>query len=154
MPQFVIKLALICNNEAAPICNNVCLYIFVIQFCCSYNNLCDLRWGYLTHRVTWLFDHVIKWYVRKAFIFTFARATIQGSFLLIYKQKLKSGFSKSTNLWKKIFISRYEMIMFIYKSWSVNSGLMTLFDPSKLTWADSFAFKILVTIISLQEQRF
>ena len=94
LPKFVIKLALICNNEAAPICNNVCLYIFVSQFCCSYNNLCDLGWGCLTHRVTWLFDDVIKWYVRKVFIFTFARTQffiIQGSFLLIYKQKLKSG---------------------------------------------------------------
>ena len=40
---------------------------------------------------------------------------IQGSFLLIYKQELKCGkvtifFSKSTYLWKKIFISRYNMI--------------------------------------------
>ena len=104
---------------------------------------------------------MIKCYAKKAFIFTFAGAqflTIQGSFLLIYKQKLKSGkvtssFSKSTNLWKKIFISRYEMIMFIYKSWSVNSGLMTLFDPSKVTRGDSFALKILLTIISLQEER-
>ena len=112
-----------------------------------------------SHVTLWSCDHVI---CKKAFIFTFARAqffTIQGSFLLIYRQKLKSGkvtssFSKWTNLWKKIFISRYEMIMFIYKSWSVNSSLMTLFDPSKVTRGDSFAFKILLTIISWQEQRF
>ena len=89
------------------------------------------------------------------FFFTFARAQffiIQGSFLLIYKRKLKSGkvtrsFSKSTNLRKKIFVSRYEMIMFIYKSWSVNSGLMTLFDPSEVTLGDSFAFKILISLL-------
>ena len=85
--------------------------------------------------------------------------TIQGSFLLIYKQKLKSGkvtrsFWKSTNLLKKIFISRYEMIMFIDKSWCVNSGLITYFDPSKFMRGDSFVFKILLTIITLQEQRF
>ena len=69
--------------------------------------------------------------------------TIQGSFLLIYKQEIKIGkvpsfFSKSTYLWKKIFISRYEMIMFIYKSWSVNSGWMTLFVRSKVTQGDFF----------------
>ena len=73
---------------------------------------------------------------------------------ILDKKFLTSFFSKSTNLWKKIFISRYDMIMFIYKSWSVNSGLLTLFDPSKVTQGDSFAFKMLLIIISLQEQSF
>ena len=122
----------------------------------------DLGWGYLTHRVRWLIDHVITWYANKSFISTFARAqffTIQGSFLLIYKQELKSGkvtsfFSKSTNLWKKIFISRHNMIIFIYKSWSVNSGWLTVFVRSKVTRGDSFALKMLLTIFSLQEQSF
>ena len=90
-----------------------------------------------SHVTLWSCDHVI---CKKAFIFTFARAqffTIQGSFLLIYRQKLKSGkvtssFSKWTNLWKKIFISRYEMIMFIYKSWSLNSSWLTRFVHAKL----------------------
>ena len=31
------------------------------------------RVRYLTHQVTWLIDHVITWYARKAFISTFAR---------------------------------------------------------------------------------
>ena len=122
----------------------------------------DLGWGYLTHRVRWLIDHVITWYANKSFISTFARAqffTIQGSFLLIYKQELKSGkvtsfFSKSTNLWKKIFISRHNMIIFIYKSWSVNSGWLTVFVRSKVARGDSFALKMLLTIFSLQEQSF
>ena len=99
---------------------------------------------------------------KKSLICTFARAqfsTIQGSILLIYKQELKSGkvtrfFSKPTNLWKKIIISRYDMIMFIYKSWSVNSGWQILFVHAKVTLGDSFAFKILLIIISLQEQSF
>ena len=69
--------------------------------------------------------------------------TIQGSFLLIYKQEIKIGkvpsfFSKSTYLWKKIFISRYDMIMFIYKFWSVNSGWLILFVGSNVTRGDSF----------------
>ena len=38
------------------------IYIFVIETCCSYYNLCDLGWGYLTHHVTWLIDPVITWY--------------------------------------------------------------------------------------------
>ena len=100
----------------------------------------------------WLIDHVTTWYANKSFISTFARAqffTIQGSFLLIYKQELKSEkvtsfFSKSTYLWKKIFIPRYDMIMFMYKSWSVNSGWLTLFVRSKVTRRDSFAFKMLL----------
>ena len=116
----------------------------------------------LTHRVRWLIDHVITSYANKSFIFTFARAhffTIQGSILLIYKQKLKNGkvtsfFSKSTNLWKKFFIPRHNMIVFIYKSWSVNSGWLTLFVRSKATRGNSFAFKKLLTIFSLQEQSF
>ena len=85
--------------------------------------------------------------------------TIQGSILLIHKQELKSGkvtsfFSKSTNLWKKIFISRHNMIIFIYKSPSVNSGWLILFVRSKVTRGDSLAFKMLLTIFSLQEQSF
>ena len=110
----------------------------------------------------WLIDHVITWYCKKSFISTFARAqffTIQGSFLLIYKQEWKSEkvtsfSSKSTNLWKKIFISRYDMIRFIYKSWSLNSGWLTLFVRAKVTRGDLFAFKMLLTIISLQEKVF
>ena len=108
-----------------------------------------------SHVTHWSCDHVIC----KKFFSTFARAqffTIQGSFLLIYKQELKSGkvtnfFSKSTNLWKTIFISTYN-IMFIYKFRSVNSGWLTLFV--KVTREDSFAFKMLLTIFSLQEQSF
>ena len=69
--------------------------------------------------------------------------TIQGSFLLIYKQELKSGkvtsfFSKSTYLYKKIFISRSDVITVIYKSWSLRSGWLTLFVRSKVTRGDSF----------------
>ena len=122
----------------------------------------NLRWGHLTNRVRWLIDQVITWYPNKNFISTLARAqffTIQGSILLIYEQELKSGkvtsfFSKSNNLWKKIFISRHNMIIFIYKSWSVNSGWLILFVRSKMTRGDYFAFKMLLTIFSLQEQSF
>ena len=39
--------------------------IFVIEFCCSYYKLCDLGWGYLTHQVTWLINHMITWYAKK-----------------------------------------------------------------------------------------
>ena len=42
------------------------MYIFIIEFCISCYNFCDLRWGYLTHRVAWLIDHVIMWYAKKA----------------------------------------------------------------------------------------
>ena len=45
-----------------------------MELCCSYYNLCNLRWGYLTHRVTWLIHHVITWYGKKSFISTFAKA--------------------------------------------------------------------------------
>ena len=147
MPQFVIHIYFGC---------------WVLLLLLQPYGECDLGWGYLTHRVRWLIDHVITWYVNKSFISTFAGAqffTIQGSILLIYKQELKSGkitsfFSKSTNLWKKIFISRHNMIIFIYKSWSVNSGWLTLFVRSKVTRGNSFAFKMLLTIFSLQEQGF
>ena len=79
--------------------------------------------------------------------------TNQKSFL----QKLKSGivtsfFFKSTYLWRKIFISRYDMIIFIHKSWSVNSGWLTLFISSKITQGNSFDFKTFLTIFSLQGQ--
>ena len=70
------------------------------------------------------------------------------------KWKSHNFFSKWTNLWKKIFISRHNMIIFIYKSWSVNSGWLTLFARSKVTRGNSFAFKMLLTIFSLQEQSF
>ena len=125
-----------------------------------------LWWGWFKVRLSHPPSHVTHWscdhVICKKFFSTFARAqffTIQGSFLLIYKQELKSEkvtsfFSKSTNLWKKIFISRYDMIMFIYKSWSVNSGWLTIFVRSEVTLGDSFAFKMLLTIISLQEQIF
>ena len=46
------------------------------------------------------------------------------------------------------------MIIFIYKFWSVNSGWLTLFVRSKVTRGDSFDFKMLLTISSLQEQSF
>ena len=97
--------------------------------------------------------HIVETYIKgtswkRCYLVTSSRLihtyfTIQGLFLLIYKQELKSGkvtsfFSKSTNLWKKIFISRHNMIIFIYKSWSVNSGWLTLFVRSKVTRGDSF----------------
>ena len=52
-----------------------------------------------------------------------------------YQQKLKIGkvtfFSKSTYYWKKIFISRYDMIIFIYKSWS---GWLLCMLKSHVMW--------------------
>ena len=160
LPQFVTTFALICNKTKLP------QFVIHIYFCYGVLLLLpygggDLGRGYLTHSVTSLIDHVITWYAHKSFISTFARAqffTIQGSFLLIFKQELKSGknsllfFSKSTNLWKKIFISRHNI--YIYKSWSATSDWLTLFVHSKVTWGDSFAFKMLLTISSLQEQSF
>ena len=53
-----------------------------------------------------------------------------------------------------MFIWRYDMIIFIYKSWSVNSGWQTLFVRSKVARGDSFDFKMLIAIFSLQEQNF
>ena len=141
MFQFVIA-AIFCNNR----CPNLKqLPQFVTTFALICNN-----------------EAALIWYAIKSFISTFPRAqifTIQGSFLLIYKQELKSGkvtsfFSKSVKSWKKIFISRYDIIMFIYKSWPVNSGWLTLFVCYQVKRGDSFAFKMLVTIISLQEESF
>ena len=72
LPQFVTTFALICNKIKLPqFITQACLnlqyiYIFVIEFCCSYYNLCDLGWEYLIHLVTWLIDHVITWYAKKA----------------------------------------------------------------------------------------
>ena len=43
---------------------------------------------------------------------------------------------------------------FIYKSWSVNSDWLTLFICSKVTRGDYVAFKMLLTILRLQEQSF
>ena len=54
-------------------------------------------------------------------------------------------FFKSTYMWKKIFISRYDVVTFIYKSWSVNSGWLTLFVRLKVTQGNSFDFKMLLT---------
>ena len=168
--QFVTKFAVICNKtKLCQFVTQACPTQFVIHIYFCYWVLLllqkpygegDLGWGYLTHQVRRLIDHVITWYANKTSIFAKAQFfSIQGSFLLIYKQKLKSGkvtslFSKSTNLWKKIFISRHNMIIFIYKSWSVNSGWLILFVRSKVTRGDSFAFKMLITIFSLQEQSF
>ena len=39
---------------------------FMIEFCCSYYNFCDLGWRYLTHQITWHIDHVTTWYAKKA----------------------------------------------------------------------------------------
>ena len=47
-------------------------------------------------------------------------------------------FVNSTYLWKRIFIPRYDMIIFIYKSLSVNSGRLTLFIRSEVEWGFSF----------------
>ena len=84
MSQFVI-IALCCNT-----CPNLeyILPQFVIAalFCNK---------GTVSHPPSHVtLGHVIKWYAKKSFISTFARAqffTIQGSFLLIYKQELKCG---------------------------------------------------------------
>ena len=90
---------------------------------------------------------------QKSFISTFARAkffTIHRSFLLISRnlkvEKPLVFFSKSVNLWKKIFISRYDMIMFICKSWSINSGWLILFLHLNVTRGDSFALKTLLNV--------
>ena len=48
--------------------------------------------------------------------------------------------NKSAYLWKKIFISRYDMFIFIYRCWSVNSAWLTLFICSKDTRGDSGFF--------------
>ena len=69
--------------------------------------------------------------------------TIQGSFLLIYKQELKSGkvisfFFQSNLIVKEDLYFKIWHDLFIYKSWSVNSGWLTLSAPSKVTRGDSF----------------
>ena len=46
------------------------------------------------------------------------------------------------------------MIIFIYKSLSVNSDWLTLFVRSKVTRRDYFALKVLLTIFSWQEEFF
>ena len=63
-------------------------------------------------------------------------------------------FVKSTYLWKKIFIPRYDMIIFIYKSWSVNSAWLPLLVRSKFMRGDCFNYKMLLTIFNLQERNF
>ena len=65
-------------------------------------------------------------------------------------EKLLVAFFKSTYLWKKILISRYDMITFTYKSWFINSGWLTIFVRSEVTWGDSFDFKMLLTVFSLK----
>ena len=42
---------------------------------------------------------------------------------------------------KNIFISRYDMIIFVYKSWSVNSGWVTLFVGLKSYVRGFFSFQ-------------
>ena len=64
-----------------------------------------------------------------------------------YQQKLKGGkvtnfFFKSIYLWNKVFIPWYDMIIFIYKSWSANSGWLTFFVRSKVTRENSFHLKM------------
>ena len=49
----------------------------------------------------------------------------------IKKRKSQYFFVKLVYLWKKIFISRYDLIIFIYKSWSVNSGWLTCAQKSR-----------------------
>ena len=79
LPQFVTTFTLICNITKLPqfvtqACPNLqYTYIFVIEFCCSFYNLWDLGWMYVTHQVTWLIDHVITWFFKKTLISTFAR---------------------------------------------------------------------------------
>ena len=80
----------------------------------------------------------------------------QKSFLLTSAEieKVTRFFFKLIYLWKKIFISRYDLIIFINKSWSVNSGWLTLFVLSKVMRGNSFDFKMLLTIFNLQKQSF
>ena len=63
-------------------------------------------------------------------------------------------FFKSTYSWKKILISRYSMLIFIYKFGSVNSGWLIILIRSKVTQGDCFDFKMLLTIFNLQKQSF
>ena len=56
--------------------------------------------------------------------------------ILLISAKIKNWksyffFSKSTYYWKKIFISRYDMIIFIYKSWS---GWLICMLKSHVMW--------------------
>ena len=53
-----------------------------------------------------------------------------------------------------LIVSRYDMIIFIYKFWSVNSAWLILFASSKVTQGDSFDFKMLLTVFSLQDKVF
>ena len=92
---------------------------------------------------------MITWYANKSFISTFARAqffTIQGSFLLIYKQELKSG--KVTSQLTCERRSLFQDITYL----SINLGWLTLFVRSKVKRGDSFTFKMLLTIFSLQAE--
>ena len=49
----------------------------------------------------------------------------------IKKWKSHYFFVKPAYLWKKIFISRYGLIIFICQSWSVNSGWLTCAQKSR-----------------------
>ena len=144
MPQFVIHIYFGC---------------WVLLLLLQPYGECDLGWGYLTHRVRWLIDHVITWYVNKSFISTFAGAqffTIQGSILLIYKQKLKSG--KVTSFFPSQLTcerrSLFQDITWSHLSRNPSLQILTLFVRLKVTWGNSFAFKMLLSIFSLQEQSF
>ena len=61
---------------------------------------------------------------------------------------------KSIDLWKKISIPRYDMIIFTCKSWWVKSCWLTLSLRLKVTRGDSFDFKTLLNILGLKEQSF
>ena len=77
-----------------------------------------------------------------------------------YKQKLKNGKVTSFFLIIKLSCERRSLFQnmiwsFLYiKSWSVNSGWLTLSVRSKVTRGDSFDFKMLLTIFSLQSKVF
>ena len=63
-------------------------------------------------------------------------------------EKLLGFFQANSFVIEDLIISRYDMIIFIYISWSVNSGWLTLFASSKVTRGDSFDFKMLLTVFS------
>ena len=68
--------------------------------------------------------------------------------------KVNNFLVKSIDLWKKISIPRYDMIIFTCKSWWVNSCWFTLSLRLKVTRGDSFDFKTLLNILGLKEQSF
>ena len=75
LPQFVAAFdpafAHSCNklnlpNSDIQICPSCNTYFFIVEFCYSYLNFCDIGWGDLTHQVKWLIDHMILWFLKKA----------------------------------------------------------------------------------------